>query len=196
MHTLFPESPPRTVTIAQTGDQDDQPRKGRLAGRRTIGWDGGKRRIEIDCEQLLNQKSSRIGVVVRGRGRKRNRASTHGPAIGFFPRRPQTGTKSAQQLRGQSKWSLLTIFPEEYRVPLACVGNRQIASLMRISPDWRVSKMATQLCEKCKQAHPGRVCDFDEKGECAETTGNHEITPAREASKDEADRGRIPVRSN
>lgn len=60
-----------------------------------------------------------------------------------------------------------------------------------------VSKMATQLCEKCKQAHPGRVCDFDEKGECAETTGDHEITPARdEASKDEADRGRVPVRSN
>ena len=29
--------------------------------------------------------------------------------------------------------------------------------------------MATQLCEKCKQAHPGAVCDYDEKGECAET---------------------------
>jgi hypothetical protein len=29
--------------------------------------------------------------------------------------------------------------------------------------------MATQLCQKCKQAHPGRVCDYDEKGECAET---------------------------
>ena len=23
--------------------------------------------------------------------------------------------------------------------------------------------MATQLCQKCKQAHPGRVCDYDEK---------------------------------
>ena len=31
--------------------------------------------------------------------------------------------------------------------------------------------MATQLCQKCKQAHPGRVCDYDEKGECAETIG-------------------------
>jgi len=30
--------------------------------------------------------------------------------------------------------------------------------------------MATQLCQKCKQAHPGRVCDYDDKGECAETT--------------------------
>ena len=29
--------------------------------------------------------------------------------------------------------------------------------------------MATQLCQKCKQAHPGRDCDHDEKGECAET---------------------------
>ncbi len=31
--------------------------------------------------------------------------------------------------------------------------------------------MATQFCQKCKQAHPGRVCDYDEKGECAETVG-------------------------
>ncbi len=29
--------------------------------------------------------------------------------------------------------------------------------------------MATQFCQKCKQAHPGRVCDYDDKGECAET---------------------------
>ena len=29
--------------------------------------------------------------------------------------------------------------------------------------------MATQLCQKCKQAHPGAVCDYDEKGECADT---------------------------
>lgn len=28
--------------------------------------------------------------------------------------------------------------------------------------------MATEFCSKCKQAHPGRVCDFKE-GECAET---------------------------
>jgi hypothetical protein len=31
--------------------------------------------------------------------------------------------------------------------------------------------MATQFCQKCKQAHPGRVCDYDDKGECAETAG-------------------------
>jgi hypothetical protein len=29
--------------------------------------------------------------------------------------------------------------------------------------------MATQFCQKCKQAHPGRVCDYDDNGECAET---------------------------
>lgn len=29
--------------------------------------------------------------------------------------------------------------------------------------------MATQFCEKCKQAHPGRVCDYDDRGECSET---------------------------
>jgi hypothetical protein len=29
--------------------------------------------------------------------------------------------------------------------------------------------MATQPCQKCKQAHPGRVCDYDGKRECSET---------------------------
>jgi hypothetical protein len=46
--------------------------------------------------------------------------------------------------------------------------------------------MATQLCQKCKQAHPGRVCDYDEKGECAETIGFNEVAQSfDEASKDE-----------
>ncbi len=30
--------------------------------------------------------------------------------------------------------------------------------------------MATEFCQRCKQSHPGRLCDYDEKGECAETT--------------------------
>jgi hypothetical protein len=38
-----------------------------------------------------------------------------------------------------------------------------------------VEKMATQFCQKCKHAHPGRVCDYDEKGECAETVGLNEV---------------------
>ena len=35
--------------------------------------------------------------------------------------------------------------------------------------------MATQLCQKCKQAHPGRVCDYDDKAECAETIAVDEV---------------------
>jgi len=35
--------------------------------------------------------------------------------------------------------------------------------------------MATQLCQKCKQAHPGHVCNYDEEGECAETTHTNEV---------------------
>ena len=46
--------------------------------------------------------------------------------------------------------------------------------------------MATQLCQKCKQAHPGRVCDYDEKGECAETIDiNEAAQPSDALSKDE-----------
>jgi len=45
--------------------------------------------------------------------------------------------------------------------------------------------MATQLCQKCKQAHPGRACDYDEKGECDETiTVNEVAKPSNEPSKD------------
>jgi hypothetical protein len=50
--------------------------------------------------------------------------------------------------------------------------------------------MATQLCQKCKQAHPGRICDFDEKGECVETIDVKEVLqPLNEPSKDEGNRG-------
>jgi len=46
--------------------------------------------------------------------------------------------------------------------------------------------MATLLCQKCKQAHPGRVCDYDEQGECAETIDTKEATqPSDAPSKDE-----------
>jgi hypothetical protein len=34
--------------------------------------------------------------------------------------------------------------------------------------------MATEFCQKCKQAHPGRACDYDDKGECAETVDINE----------------------
>ena len=29
--------------------------------------------------------------------------------------------------------------------------------------------MPTDFCQKCKQSHPGRACDYDDQGECAET---------------------------
>jgi hypothetical protein len=46
--------------------------------------------------------------------------------------------------------------------------------------------MATQLCQKCKQAHPGRVCDYDEKGECAETIDTNEVAQPCDPPKDES----------
>jgi hypothetical protein len=52
--------------------------------------------------------------------------------------------------------------------------------------------MATQLCQKCKQSHPGRVCDYDEKGECAETIGVNEVAQAgNEPLKVEEDGGSL-----
>jgi hypothetical protein len=35
--------------------------------------------------------------------------------------------------------------------------------------------MATELCQKCKQAHPGRECDYDDKGDCPETVDVNQI---------------------
>lgn len=44
--------------------------------------------------------------------------------------------------------------------------------------------MATEFCQKCKQSHPGRTCDYDEKGECAETLDVDEnLKPSREVSE-------------
>jgi len=44
--------------------------------------------------------------------------------------------------------------------------------------------MATQFCQKCKQSHPGRVCDYDENGECSETAAatpnSSELAPVEE----------------
>ena len=44
--------------------------------------------------------------------------------------------------------------------------------------------MATELCQKCKQTHPGRVCDYDEKGECAETDVNEVARPSKQPPKE------------
>ena len=54
-------------------------------------------------------------------------------------------------------------------------------------------KMAAQLCQKCRQAHPGRVCDYDEKGACAETISVNEVAQTSdEPSKDEEDGSTVP----
>ncbi len=46
--------------------------------------------------------------------------------------------------------------------------------------------MATQFCQKCKQAHPGQVCDYDDKGECSETVDADKAQkPVVEGSRDE-----------
>ena len=56
--------------------------------------------------------------------------------------------------------------------------------------------MATQLCQKCKQAHPGRVCDYDEKAECAETIGVDEVAqPRKEPSNNEGGLRFVTIRS-
>jgi hypothetical protein len=44
--------------------------------------------------------------------------------------------------------------------------------------------MATEFCQKCKQAHPGRACDYDDQGECAETVDiSEEVEASTEESK-------------
>jgi len=53
--------------------------------------------------------------------------------------------------------------------------------------------MATEFCQKCKQAHPGRDCDYDDQGDCAETvnidkTAESSGEPARDPTKQLPDR--------
>ena len=51
--------------------------------------------------------------------------------------------------------------------------------------------MATEFCQKCKQSHPGRVCDYDEKGDCAETIDVNEVAKASTGDvKDENQAGK------
>ncbi len=38
--------------------------------------------------------------------------------------------------------------------------------------------MATELCLKCKQSHPGRPCDYDDKGDCVETADLSDVAKA------------------
>ena len=45
--------------------------------------------------------------------------------------------------------------------------------------------MATEFCQKCKQSHPGQLCDYDEKGDCAETLEINEIGKASDQKSNE-----------
>ena len=42
--------------------------------------------------------------------------------------------------------------------------------------------MATEFCQRCKQSHPGRVCDYDEKGECVETVETQETSERKRSN--------------
>jgi len=53
--------------------------------------------------------------------------------------------------------------------------------------------MATEFCQRCKQSHAGRICDYDDGGECAETRAGEseavvldEQDPAMPPSKERA----------
>jgi len=55
--------------------------------------------------------------------------------------------------------------------------------------------MATELCQKCKQTHPGRACDYDEKGDCAETVDVGKPESSAQESKDVSGAVREKVKS-
>lgn len=46
--------------------------------------------------------------------------------------------------------------------------------------------MSTEFCSQCKQSHPGRACDYDDQGECAETVPQPETPTANSAPAKEA----------
>ena len=74
--------------------------------------------------------------------------------------------------------------PRNVRV-CATVSSHLLYELRQIGGS---EKMATQLCQKCKRSHPGRVCDHDEQGECAETISVNQVAaPSNEPSRDKED---------
>jgi hypothetical protein len=46
--------------------------------------------------------------------------------------------------------------------------------------------MSTECCTHCKQSHPGRACDYDDQGECAETAPEPETQAANSAAAKKA----------
>jgi hypothetical protein len=41
--------------------------------------------------------------------------------------------------------------------------------------------MATEFCQRCKQSHLGRVCDYDDLGECVETADTQDGSESKVA---------------
>ncbi len=65
-----------------------------------------------------------------------------------------------------------------------CIANAIYTELEEVEK-WLLNYSTSQ---KCKQSHPGRVCDYGEKGECTETIAVKEVArPYNELYKDEED---------
>jgi hypothetical protein len=45
--------------------------------------------------------------------------------------------------------------------------------------------MSTEFCTHCKQSHPGRSCDYNDRGECAETLPQPEAPSAKSAPSEQ-----------
>jgi hypothetical protein len=58
------------------------------------------------------------------------------------------------------------MFVVSYSLPLSSTSSRVDGKLGKEKGG---AELATEFCQRCKQSHPGRVCDYDDKGECAET---------------------------
>lgn len=53
--------------------------------------------------------------------------------------------------------------------------------------------MSTEFCTHCKQSHPGRPCDHNDLGECAETLPQPETPTAKSAPAKQATEQRQPA---
>ena len=54
-------------------------------------------------------------------------------------------------------------------------GNLSSKNERVIEDDKKRREMATEFCQKCKQSHPVRLCDYDENGECVETAAGETV---------------------
>jgi len=75
--------------------------------------------------------------------------------------------------------------PRNVRLHATVKSHRQYD--IRISPELEKEKTwLLNYARSAKQAHPGRVCDYDENAECAETIAVNEVSqPCSKPSKEE-----------